>query len=372
MSSGNRPPRIERAVMNLRRATSLIAYWSDGAFQLHNYLTNSRSTASPGIVLLLQELAGYHPLAEVIEAFGDSVTRELIDRDVLVEQGSPLDAKESLLAQTWEWGIEARHFHYVTQAVRFENKPALERELLKPQSESRPEPFKDGGGSAVELPLTFDSRVGDLWEALRSRRTRRSFLRAPISLDELSTILQWTWGRRETFQDADLGMFLFKTSPSGGARHPIEVYPVVLRVDGVESGLYHYSVKRHALERLGDQPAESELVRLCGSQEWIADASVVFFMTAMAKRSMWKYPNAHAYRVMLLDAGHLGQTFHLVCTQMGLAPFTTAAIQGFDVEDLLAVDGVGELAVYAAAVGKSSADGGGSLPDTDIRPSPPG
>jgi hypothetical protein len=30
---------------------------------------------------------------------------------------------------------------------------------------------------------------------------------------------------------------------------------------------------------------------------------------------------------------------------MGLAPFTTAAIQGFDVEELLAVDGVGELAV---------------------------
>jgi SagB-type dehydrogenase family enzyme len=280
--------------------------------------------------------------------------------------------KESLLDHTWEWGIEARHFHYVTQAVRFENQPTLERELLKPQSKTQPDPFKDGSGSVVELPGTFDSRDGDLWDALRSRRTRRRFLRASISLVELSTILQWTWGRCQTFQDADLGVFLFKTSPSGGARHPIEVYPVVLRVDGVEPGLYHYSVKRHSLERLGDQPAEQELVRLCGRQEWIADASVVFFMTAMATRSMWKYPNAHAYRVMLLDAGHLGQTFHLVCTHMGLAPFTTAAIQGFDVEDLLAVDGVGELAVYAAAVGRPSAGDGGSMPNTVIRPSPPG
>jgi hypothetical protein len=116
--------------MNLRRAKSLIAHWSDGAFQLHNYLTNSRSTSSPGIVLLLHELAGYHPEAEVLEVFGESVARALIDRDVLVAQGSPLDVKESLLDHTWEWGIEARHFHYVTQAVRFENQPALERELL--------------------------------------------------------------------------------------------------------------------------------------------------------------------------------------------------------------------------------------------------
>jgi hypothetical protein len=59
---------------------------------------------------------------------------------------------------------------------------------------------------------------------------------------------------------------------------------------------------------------------------------------------------------MFLDAGHLGQTFHLVCTNIGLAPFTTAAIQGSEVEDLLDVDGIGELAVYAAAVGRPSAD----------------
>jgi nitroreductase len=50
-------------------------------------------------------------------------------------------------------------------------------------------------------------------------------------------------------------------------------------------------------------------------------------MTAILERTMWKYALSHAYRVIFLDAGHLGQTFHLVCTKLGLAPFTTAATE---------------------------------------------
>lgn len=47
-------------------------------------------------------------------------------------------------------------------------------------------------------------------------------------------------------------------------------------------------------------------------------------MTAVVERSAWNYPNVHAYRVPHLDAGRLGQTFHLVCTELGLGPFTFA------------------------------------------------
>jgi len=74
-------------------------------------------------------------------------------------------------------------------------------------------------------------------------------------------------------------------------------------------------------------------------------------MTAVTERSMWKYPNSHAYRVLLLDAGHLGQTFHLVCTQLGLAPFTTAATDDLAIEETLGLDGVSEFPIYAAATG---------------------
>lgn len=46
------------------------------------------------------------------------------------------------------------------------------------------------------------------------------------------------------------GELLVKTYYSAGNRHPIEVYPVVAAVKGVEPGLYHYNVKDHSLELL--------------------------------------------------------------------------------------------------------------------------
>ena len=50
-------------------------------------------------------------------------------------------------------------------------------------------------------------------------------------------------------------------------------------------------------------------------------------MTAVFPRTMWKYQHVRAYRVVLLDAGHLCQTFCLVATWLGLAPFCTAALK---------------------------------------------
>jgi SagB-type dehydrogenase family enzyme len=78
---------------------------------------------------------------------------------------------------------------------------------------------------------------------------------------------------------------------------------------------------------------------------------VVFFMTSMVQRSMWKYPVSHALRVVLLDAGHLGQTFHLVSTALGLAPYSFAATDNAGIEKLLAIDGVREIPIYTCALG---------------------
>jgi len=58
-----------------------------------------------------------------------------------------------------------------------------------------------------------------------------------------------------------------------------------------------------------------------------------------------------AYRVVLLDAGHLCQTFCLVATWLGLAPFCTAALRDTLIEKDLGIDGIREAPLYLAAVG---------------------
>jgi len=78
-------------------------------------------------------------------------------------------------------------------------------------------------------------------------------------------------------------------------------------------------------------------------------------MTAVFKRTMWKYGKARAYRVVLLDAGHLCQTFCLTATWLGLAPFCTAAFNDSAIERVLKIDGVEESMLYVAGVGAKPA-----------------
>jgi SagB-type dehydrogenase family enzyme len=209
------------------------------------------------------------------------------------------------------------------------------------------------GHTGLEHGKIQDEGTSELmaFEAGGARRTRRTFRREAISIQDFSALLLWTWGQTRTMRDPDLGPYILRTSPSGGARHPIEVYPVVRRVEGIPPGIYHYSVQRHRLETLRPGKFEDLVVRLYANQDWMRDASAVFFMPAIVARSMWKYKQAQAYRVMQLDAGHLGQTFHLVCTALGLAPFTTAATDDLAIERELELDGVSEIAIYTAATG---------------------
>lgn len=341
----------------IRRARCLVAFWEEKEFVIENYLTKKQTTIVPLIAHLLLTVDNYQPKQSILQHFGSiphasAVIEQLITQDVLIVQGSLVDIKDSLVAQSWKWKHDARYFHYSTQSVLFQDIEEEHSNLARLARESPPPPpFKEYDRSDVRLLGSFEYPSDEFWNILSSRRTRRLFKREAISFQDFSTLLLWTWGQTQTITDPEIGQYILKTSPSGGARHPIEVYPIVLRVEGIEPGIYHYSVKRHVLECLQKGDFDNLVVSLCANQKWLQNAAVVFFMTAIVARSMWKYSHSHAYRVLLLDAGHLGQTFHLVCTKLGLAPFTTAASQDGEIENMLNLDGVSEIPIYTAAVG---------------------
>ena len=80
-------------------------------------------------------------------------------------------------------------------------------------------------------------------------------------------------------------------------------------------------------------------------------------MTAVLPRVWWRYPNARSYRTILLEAGHVCQTFCLVATWLDLAPFCTMAMDDSRIERDLRIDGTHEILLYAAGVGSKPADG---------------
>jgi SagB-type dehydrogenase family enzyme len=123
------------------------------------------------------------------------------------------------------------------------------------------------------------------------------------------------------------------------------------KVGGLERGIYHYQPDRHRLARLPVRATPRIARAYCADQRYVAGAAALFIMTAVFARTMWKYPKARAYRVVLLETGHLGQTFCLTATRLGLAPFSTAALKDSLIEKDLGLDGISESVLYIAGVG---------------------
>ncbi len=169
-------------------------------------------------------------------------------------------------------------------------------------------------------------------------------------------LLYYAFGCHGTLKAHDEIVALHKTSPSGGSFHAIEVYPLLIDVEGVEPGLYHYGVERHELALLEplerDEAAQLAVAFTCG-QTYFGDAGALFLLTARFYRSYWKYrAQQRAYAVLMMDAAHMSQTFYLLCADLDLGAFVTAAVNNGDVDDRLGLDGFTEGTLIACGCGR--------------------
>jgi SagB-type dehydrogenase family enzyme len=167
-------------------------------------------------------------------------------------------------------------------------------------------------------------------------------------------VLHYTFAPMRFIESPTFGILLSKTSPSGGARHEIECYVAALDVEDLAPGLYHYCAEDHSLE-LVRRPFTREMAdRLCCGQTFCAQANVVCFLTAIFARTMHKYRHSRAYRIMLLNTGHIAQTFVLTCTALGLGAFQTAAFRDAEVDEAIGVDGLSEGSLYVVGASASA------------------
>ncbi len=201
----------------------------------------------------------------------------------------------------------------------------------------------------IDLPRenAGDEQAAWLWRLIESRRSRRSFSRVDLSLEELATLLWVTQGVVQAAGDHTL-----RTVPSAGARHPLETYLIVNNVASLDRGLYRYLPVEHQLVQLRQESVIGEQASdACLEQRTVASCAVTFAWTAVIDRARWKYQQ-RAYRYIYLDAGHVCQNLYLACEAMGLSCCAIAAFDDELVCRLLDVDGREEFAVYLAAVGK--------------------
>lgn len=214
------------------------------------------------------------------------------------------------------------------------------------EGSARPDLYKEYPGKPIiELPSPEPRATSSIDQALRQRKSIRNYSARPLSREQLAYLL-WAstgiQGREHTFE--------FRTAPSAGALYPIETYLVVNNVEGVPRGLYHYSIKRHALEELQSGDISQSITTAAMGQRMCSQAAVVFIWTAIFQRTRWRYRD-RAYRYIYLDAGHIAQNLALTATSLGLGSCQIGALFDDEVNDIIGVDGIEESTIYMTVVG---------------------
>jgi SagB-type dehydrogenase family enzyme len=174
---------------------------------------------------------------------------------------------------------------------------------------------------------------------LARRRSGRVYATEPLRATDLSTLLCMALGVHWT-QDVSAERTTYRRSvTNSGNLGSAEAYPVVLSVDRVPAGIYHFDSVRHDLA----------LIRRGHFREWLrecvlyqlefADAAVAIVLTSAFGRLKAKY-GPRGYRLGLLDIGHVSENAYLIATALGLAVCATAGFVDEELEPILGLDGL--------------------------------
>jgi SagB-type dehydrogenase family enzyme len=361
--------------LKMRASPHIVMYFSHDVLVIENYISRQSVQASPATCELLGYFTRWRTASEASTAFEgyskksvlDSV-QNLLDNGLLITRGSEQDRLEDEFGEDWLWPTASRYYHFSTKLDEpFSTQDEI-RKYYETHLKGRKQPpiYKSYPGSPkVKLPKPSGSEA-PLFRTLRGRRSTRDLSGKPITLQQLSRILYYTWGRISTYETREFGQLLHKTSPSAGARHPGEAYAVVNNVVGMKRGIYHYSVKDHSLELLKLGDFRDKCVDFAAGQAWTRNASVLFIMTGVVARTAWKYRVPRVYRAFLLDAGHLSQSFLLVSTALGLGAFSIGVISDITIEKELGLDGITETVLFVVGVGQPTSRGGDRRTETRL------
>lgn len=243
-----------------------------------------------------------------------------------------------------EHEIDAARLYHLNSATVRSVVPHLAPDGARKPAERRIHP----GARRIALPGADLDLSTPLGTALTMRRSHRDFADAVLPQLTLGRLLFACAGVTGTmvFDGVAAGT---RTYPSGGGLYPLEIYPVLQRVEGIADGIHHYDPWTHELEEVRAGHFADEIAALTLGQPSLANANALLFITAVFERSMFKY-GQRGYRYTWLEAGHLGQNLCLAASALGLG---AVAMGGFYDADANAFLGTadGEDAIYAICIG---------------------
>ncbi len=197
-------------------------------------------------------------------------------------------------------------------------------------------------GPIVQLNPLSDAEMprDPIEQVIQRRGSTRKFARSPISLTQLSTLLdRATRGVPADFLD-----------PLGAQLN--DLYLIVHAVEGLSPGAYVFHRSRGALECLKQGNFRTDAGYLGLEQELPADAAVDIFFLADLRPILQRFGN-RGYRAVQLEAGILGGKLYLAAYAQRLGA-TGLTFFDDDVTRFFSPHAAGKSAIFLVALGHSA------------------
>jgi len=339
------------------RLSPYCVFWVDPGnqtAQLVHGLYGSRFEISIGLLRLLTELATGISLEAAVarspEGSGDAV-QMLVEERILVPEAEAGELASQELFRNRLTPLELA-FHrgvneggYLPEGITGSPPPPVATET---------------GGTTVLLQLHRDVGTDiDLAACLSGRRSIRSFGDKPLPRQQLERFLQLAARADVLWESPGMGWVSLRNYPSGGARYPLEIYPVVYNVESLQEGIYRYRPFSHSLEHLASRAEErASLVEVAQhrmAQSGTHGPAVLFIVAAVFARTCWKY-RGMPYQAILMETGALYQTMYLAATALDLAPCAIGAFPELATAEILRLDSrdVAQVGFFALGVADDS------------------
>lgn len=184
------------------------------------------------------------------------------------------------------------------------------------------------GADLVKLPPPDHQGNMSVEEALKKRRTVRSFAHRGLELTQFGQLL---WGADGVSDSRG-----YRTAPSAGATYPLEIYLAVGErgVAGVAPGLYRYRPESHSLTLIQPGDLRVPVARACLHQTWMAEAPVMVIFAAEYRRCQARY-GERGVQYTHMEVGAASQNLFLQAGALGLAAGLVGAFQEQTLKDLL-------------------------------------
>ena len=178
---------------------------------------------------------------------------------------------------------------------------------------------------AAKLPPP-KTKVGlSVEEALKMRKSTKSYLSRPVGKEKLAQVLWATAGVNRPKEGK-------RTHPSAMAKYTVDLFVC----DG--TGIYKYLPKEHQLERV---PSAAKFKtgprKLLPKKDYVKKAPILLILVGDVTRLPSKFPENLRWNWIYCEAGAMCQNLHLQCAALGLGTCVNAGFDGEMAKKMLAL-----------------------------------